>query len=103
MMDTRTRQLDASLGAATRRRRRARLREARTTAATSNGPDAGAALATPSGAGRDDAAQIPGPRPARPSRVAALGARLARASRLVPPVSTPIASCTPTHATSGGS
>jgi hypothetical protein len=102
-METRTRQLDASRGAVTRRPRRARLREARTTAATSNAPDAGAAVATPSGAGHETAAQIPRPRPARPSRVAALGARLARASRLVPPVSTPIASCAPTHATSGGS
>ena len=103
MMETRTRQLDASPGAGTRRRRRARLREARTTAATSNGRDAGAALATTPGAGHETAAQIPRPRPARPSRVAALGARLARASRLVPPVSAPIASCAPSHATSGGS
>jgi hypothetical protein len=101
-METRTRQLDASPGASTRRHRRAWRREARTTAATSNGRDTGAALAAPTGAGHETAAQVPGPRPARPSRVAALGARLARASRLVPPVSAPIASCAPSHATSGG-
>jgi hypothetical protein len=102
-METRTRQLDAFQGADMRRRRRARLREARTTAATSNRPGIGAALATPPGAGPETAAQIPRPRPARPSRVAALGARLARASRLIPPVSAPIASRAPSHATSGGS
>jgi hypothetical protein len=101
-METRTRQPDASPGARTRRQQRARRREARTTAATSNGRDTGTALAGPPGAGHESAAQIPGPRPARPSRVAALGARLARASRLVPPVSAPIASRAPSHATSGG-
>jgi hypothetical protein len=102
MMETRTRQLDASPGAGLRRRRRARLRETRTTTATSKGPDTGAALAAPPGAEFESAAQIPRPRPARPSRVAALGARLARATRLVPPVSAPIASRAPSHATSGG-
>jgi len=102
-METRTRQLDASPGASTRRHRRARRREARTITATSNGRDAGAAHPAPPGTGHDAAAEVSGPRPARPSRVAALGARLARASRLVPPVSVPIASCAPSHATSGGS
>ena len=102
-METRTRQLDASPCASARRRRRARLREARTTAATSTGRDARAALAAPPAAGPETAAQVPGPGPARPSRVAALGARLARASRLIPPVSVPIASRAPSHATSGGS
>lgn len=102
-METRTRQLDASPSAGTRRRRRARLREARTTAPASTGWDAGAALAARPAAGPETAAQIPGPGPARPSRVAVLGARLARASRLIPPVSVPIASCAPSHATSGGS
>jgi hypothetical protein len=100
MTKTRTRQLDVFPGASARRHRRAR--EARTTAATSNGRDRGAALAAPPGAGHETTAQTPGPRPARPSRVAALGARLARASRLVPPASAPIASCAPSHATSGG-
>jgi hypothetical protein len=102
-METRTRQLDASPCASTRRHRRARLREARTTAATANGRDTGTALAASPGAGAEPAARIPGPGPARSSRVAALGARLARASRLIPPVSVPIASCAPSHATSGGS
>lgn len=102
-METRTRQLDASPGASQRRRRRARLREGRMTTATPDGRDAGAALAAPPGAGHETVAPIPRTRPARPSRVAALGARLARATRLVPPGSAPIASCAPSHATSGGS
>jgi len=100
-METRTRQLDASPSASKRRHRRAR--GARTTAARSNGRDTGAALAAPPGTGQETAAQTPRPRTGRPSMVAALGARLARASRLVPPVSVPIASCAPSHATSGGS
>jgi hypothetical protein len=102
-METRTRQRDASPGAGPRRRRRAQRREARTNAATANGRDTGTARTAPSGEGYEAAAQIPGPRPGRSSRVAALGARLARASRFVPPVSAPIASRAPSHATSGGS
>ncbi len=112
-----TRQMDAS--AAARRHRRPRLQPAspaaensngptaRTSnepaAETSNGPAAGTAPPPVPPAVRAPAAPVRRPRPARPSRVAAFGARLAWAPRLVPPVTVPIASCAPSHATSGGS
>lgn len=102
-METRTRQLDASASASTRRHRRPGRQEARTPMTTPSPRAGGAALAARPGAGHETAAQMPGPRPPRPSSAAALGARLARAPRLAPPVSVPIASCTPSHATSGGS
>jgi Wiskott-Aldrich syndrome protein len=120
-----TRQMDAS--AAARRHRRPRLQPASPDTKTPNGPAAGAvpppepaavrrpAAETPNGpaagaapppgppAVRAPAAPVQRPRPAPPSRVAAFGARLARAPRLVPPVTVPMASCAPSHATSGGS
>lgn len=102
-METRTRQLDASPAATGRRHRRPRLKAAGTATGTSNGPDAGATPAPPLRAVHRTAAEISGSFRARPPGVAALGARLARASGLVPPVRTPIASCAPSHATSGGS
>lgn len=102
-METRTRQLDASASASTRRHRRPGRQEARTPATTPGRRAGGASLAARPGAGHETAAQIPGPRPPRPSPAAALGARLARACRLVPPATAPIASCAPSHATSGGS
>jgi hypothetical protein len=75
-------------------------------AKTSNGPGAGIVPppvppAPPTV--RTPAAPVRRSRPAPPSRVAAFGARLAWAPRLVPPVTVPIASCAPSHATSGGS
>ena len=102
-METRTRQLDVSAGAGTRRHRRSGPQEARTNAATPSRRPAGAPLAARPAAGRESAGQIPGPRPARPSLVGAVGTRPARAPQLAPPVSAPIASCAPSHATSGGS
>jgi hypothetical protein len=104
-----TRQMDAS--AAARRHRRPRLQPASPAAETSNGPTAETSNGRAAGtvpppvppAVRAPAAPVRRPRPARPSRVAAFGARLAWAPRLVPPVTVPIASCAPSHATSGGS
>jgi hypothetical protein len=43
------------------------------------------------------------PLQARPSGAVPPGARLARSPRLVPPAAAPVASCGPSHATSGGS
>jgi hypothetical protein len=120
-----TRQMDAS--AAARRHRRPRLQPASPAAETLNGLGAGTvpppmppAAREPAGetlnglgagtvpppmppAAREPAAPVRRPRPAPSSRVAAFGARLAWAPRLVPPVTVPIASCAPSHATSGGS
>ena len=102
-METRTRQLDVSAGASTRRHRRSGRQETRTPTATPGRRAAGAALAARPAAGHEPAAQIPGPRPARPSRAGSLRFHPARAPRLAPPVSAPTASCAPSHATSGGS
>jgi hypothetical protein len=107
-----TRQLDASPAATVRRRHRPLPQAAGTVTGTPNTPDADrtaaartAAAPPPRPLPRAGKERSPGGRtPARPSRVvAALGARLARASRLVPPVIAPIASRGPSHATSGGS
>ena len=112
-METRTRQLDASPAATRRRHRRLGLQAAGAAMGVPNGLDAGATHAALPSAVREPAAPVPGPRPARPPRVAALGPRLARPPRvaatgagrprLAPPVIAPIASCGPSHASSGGS